>query len=551
MRLVLLPVAGLLLTSSLGLQGPPPPARDAQPPKTGTASLSGRVVAADSGAPIRYVAVQLTSREGQVYRTAVTDGAGRYAFDELPAGRYQLSVVSWERRGAYLPTPGRNGRRGGDVFDLAEGQALENHDVPLPRAGAIVGRVLDEYGDPVSNVNVAALADRPGGPTRVTGGANRTDDQGAFRLFGLQPGDYFVKADDPGLGAMSATTEGWLPTYYPGTANLADAPVVHVDAGQDAGAIEIRLVRSRAFHIRGVVLDADGRPSPRAMVMITYAAEGGMRGSAGSANDDGTFEQRGLLPGEYELRASSPGEAPSSEPALASPTAHVTIVGADVEGLTLSMTRGVTVQGQIVTDDGAVPAFRPRLQIMVYDPASSPSGPPNQATVKEDWTFQLEHVRGPVVVRTMGPVAPHWRLKAVLHRGVDISERPTEFREPVTSRDLRLVVTNRGARVSGLVRRAGGRPAAGGMVLLLPAERDQHNVSALGFRTSAVGESGRYAIDLVQAGTYLLVAVEEPIAFGLQGDVRQLDALVRHATRLTILGDETKTVDLTVADLAK
>ena len=57
--------------------------------------------------------------------------------------------------------------------------------------------------------------------------------------------------------------------------------------------------------------------------------------------------------------------------------------------------------------------------------------------------------------------------------------------------------------------------------------------------------------NLVPAGAYLLVALEEPLAFGLPGDVQLFDPLVRYATRLTLLGDETRTLDLTVADLSK
>src|SRR5579859_5710259 len=65
-----------------------PPGRK---PKTGTGKLRGKVVASDTGAIIRRAQVRISSSDIGT-KTAFTDGQGRYEFQDLPAGRFTLSV---------------------------------------------------------------------------------------------------------------------------------------------------------------------------------------------------------------------------------------------------------------------------------------------------------------------------------------------------------------------------------------------------------------------------------------------------------------------------
>jgi len=71
------------------------------------------------------------------------------------------------------------------------------------RQAAIVGRVLDENGEPIANANVMAWRRPPvanGAPVPARLGlipaasAAQTNDLGEFRLFGLAPGEVYVQA---------------------------------------------------------------------------------------------------------------------------------------------------------------------------------------------------------------------------------------------------------------------------------------------------------------------------------------------------------------------
>src|SRR5436190_17605248 len=76
-------------------QAPGAPARDnvAAQPAVGTARIHGRVLSADTGLPLRRAQIRISAPEARLMKSASTDADGRYAFDELPAGRYSVTVT--------------------------------------------------------------------------------------------------------------------------------------------------------------------------------------------------------------------------------------------------------------------------------------------------------------------------------------------------------------------------------------------------------------------------------------------------------------------------
>jgi hypothetical protein len=66
-----------------------PPGRQA---KTGTGRITGRIVTADGGTPVRRAQVRISGQDiGS--KSALTDANGYYEFKDLPAGRFNLSVL--------------------------------------------------------------------------------------------------------------------------------------------------------------------------------------------------------------------------------------------------------------------------------------------------------------------------------------------------------------------------------------------------------------------------------------------------------------------------
>src|SRR4051794_8136705 len=77
-------------TQTFGAQKPPP--REAVPEKKGTASLRGKVTAADGSKALRRVQITVSSPELSEARSVSTNSEGVFEIRELPAGRYTITA---------------------------------------------------------------------------------------------------------------------------------------------------------------------------------------------------------------------------------------------------------------------------------------------------------------------------------------------------------------------------------------------------------------------------------------------------------------------------
>src|SRR5687767_10740316 len=60
--------------------------------KTGTGRIKGRLVAAETGAPVRRAQVRVSGSE-IMPKSATTDNDGAYEFRDLPAGRFTITAT--------------------------------------------------------------------------------------------------------------------------------------------------------------------------------------------------------------------------------------------------------------------------------------------------------------------------------------------------------------------------------------------------------------------------------------------------------------------------
>src|SRR5919197_2843347 len=180
--------------------GPQQPTRDTSAPQskdappTPAGRITGRVLAADSGRPIRRARVFVSATELPGGRGAMTDDQGVYDITELPAGRYTatasksgfVSLAYGQRRPLQSGTP----------LQLLENQQLKGVDFRLPRGSVIAGTIVDDVGDPMPGVMVRVMRYQYiQGDRRVTpAGGGQTDDKGQYRVWGLMPGEYYVNA---------------------------------------------------------------------------------------------------------------------------------------------------------------------------------------------------------------------------------------------------------------------------------------------------------------------------------------------------------------------
>src|SRR5204863_131204 len=135
-------------------------------------------------------------------------------------------------------------------------QPLARDRTPDPTGTAVIrGHIIDAAtGDPVRQVRVRA-----------------TDDAGEFRLFGVDPGDYYLGATYryAGMPEVAGNQPDYAPTHFPGTGNLVEAQRLRVEAGTVMTGIDLTLVPVRAVRVSGVAIAASGRPMTSGAVVFT------------------------------------------------------------------------------------------------------------------------------------------------------------------------------------------------------------------------------------------------------------------------------------------
>ena len=139
--------------------GPPAPPGSPVAPATpaGAGIIRGVVTAGDTAKPLRGVDVRIEGGALPRFepRWARTDAQGRYEVTGLGAGRYNLSAskVGYITLEYGQRRPVESGR----PVEVSESTALKA-DFALPRAGVIVARITDRFGDPVRGVVGAGLS---------------------------------------------------------------------------------------------------------------------------------------------------------------------------------------------------------------------------------------------------------------------------------------------------------------------------------------------------------------------------------------------------------
>ncbi|HET9834584.1 MAG TPA: carboxypeptidase-like regulatory domain-containing protein [Vicinamibacterales bacterium] len=544
----------LVSTSILCAAQTPLPPRDTSG-QTGTAIIRGHVFDGATGQPLRKAQVRALSPELRENRLASTDANGAYEIRDLAAGRYTLSAS----KGTYVNLSYGQTRpfEPGKPVELRNAQLLDKVDFNLPRAAVISGRVVDEYGEPIEEVQVMAMRYQylQGSRQLTTTRSGMTNDVGEFRIYGLPPGQYVLSATyratnfDPFGNSSSADRDrdrsGYAPTYYPGTANAADAQRLPVGLGQKISDVTIALLPTRLARISGTAVDSDGHAFTNATVMMTQPSTGGMLSSGGPVRADGTFVINNVAPGDYTLvilPRSVPGAGPSNE----SVQANVSVNGDDVDNVRLVAVKPSKLTGRVIPAASQTNVNLSSLRL-VATPASPQrigiGGTNGPARVNEDGTFELSASPGKAFIRmnVAGPFA-NTRIKAVRLNGVDVIDTGIEFRPNENIDGVEVELTTELSNLSGGVTDARGNAVRDYTVITFARDREKWGPGSRYMNSARPNQDGRYKINLPQ-GDYYAVALDY-VEQGSQTDPEFLERLKERATEFSINEAESKGLDL-------
>jgi len=252
--------------------------------------ITGRVVDAYTKKPIpNFTASLVQHNEGTgAYGRSLQDRS----FQNRADGTFELTGVEQGQYGilvnaaGYAPTYS-------DRIAVTQGLESKAGDIMMTHGGILVGRVVDESGEPIQGAVVATqdnnyvknpLTDIFGvsTPRRTTARAARTDKKGEFRLELLAAELYQLQV-----------THSRFPERIVNN--------VRVQTGETVTVQDIRMERGSA--IRGTVYDEAGQPLPGAEVQMTSTNSTQLRSFKERCGPDGRFVIDNVPQGTYKLAA--------------------------------------------------------------------------------------------------------------------------------------------------------------------------------------------------------------------------------------------------------
>jgi hypothetical protein len=480
-------VAGILTA-----QEPPPP----------SLSVGGTVIST-SGDPIRKATVILRAHdEAGISYTVDSDANGRFVIQDVQPGSY---AVSADRQGFMLETEGAPGAPP-PTLKVEAGQSRNDVKIKLVPLGVITGRVLDDDGDPVRGAQVQAMAYTYRASKKQLSSVEQTtaNDKGEFRVFGLRPGTFYLRASNRNRGRYmmrgpivgAPLSESFTPTYFPGTADAAHAAPIEVSAGAQLRGFDIRLRHEMHYSVRGK------RPEVKqedAQVMLRIVPRGGFEGNFGSSmrQDNETFEFMDLIPGSYVIVGTVMADGKRS--VVRQP---VEVVNADVEGVNLNFVPPIEVSGVVrVEGTPARPIENIHVNLQSEIPAMFTQ---SSAEVKADGSFVIADVMPDVYEVTVAS-SPGAYLKSI--RFGD-KEKPDD-RIDLTQRagPLTVLLATDVGDVEGSVKKANGDPAVRVRITLIAygSHFGRADLSRFGF----TDEQGKFHLRNVAPGEYRVFAWED------------------------------------------
>jgi hypothetical protein len=478
-----------------------------------TVVVTGSVVNSATGAGIDGATVTLAPRSKNAFtggsHRAVTDADGSFRISGVKPGEY----ASGAQKPGFLQPLSFGGR---SIHIDQDPQPLRLELIPPAR---LRGRVFGTDGKPAAKVQVA-LGNQYSNTTT-------TDADGAFVFNELDPGPY-------GLLARA----NHVRTYYPATVDPALAEPIIVRAGADQSGYEIRLQPApQTYRVRGMVLDAAGKPAPKTVVepipasgintpvgllsigggTTTFSIASHPAGVAPEREDpavtsaDGVFEFPALPERNWIFRV----ESEELVHAVAS-----VAVRQDIDDLKIRLESPVDFTGTVTLGDGSpVPDDTPILVTL-----NSLDATPGAGAQNEKGSLKFKNVTPGRFRIQAGVHAGRYYVASVMVGTTDATNQSVYLN--VASPPIR-VILKPGSTISGTVERG-----QGGSVLLVPQTLAPGDTGWL----RDCGAGGNFEFAGLPPGDYYAVAVPSVDLRNLQGysDVERLLAVVRDATAVRV-----------------
>jgi hypothetical protein len=447
-------------------------------------------------------------RDGFADYETVTSGEGVFTFERIEPGSYRLIG---DGEGFVQSEYGAKGAfQRGITVRLLPGHTIANLEFRLIPTGVISGRVTDEKGKPMPNVEVNVLRPFYGTGRRMLApaGMDRTDDLGEYRAFRLPPGRYYLAATlRPWLGGVNQLApsgqkkEEYVTLFYPGIHDVRAAQPVYVAPGQEVSGMDFRLMKEPVVRVRGRVT----KPADVGVVTLWLTPEwlAGMPGQTRTqASRDGQFVFPNVLGGRYSIIAAGlAGQGRVSGKQV------IEAGNEDLDDVVVSVGRGVEVRG-VVRSEGerSLPNAVERVILVPAETTGLVFAPVSPANVSKDGSFTLANVGTDRYAVELNPLPDGYYLKSVRAGDSDLLVEGIDGGASwLPAATLDILLSAKAARLEGVVRTEKGRPVAGATVVMIP-ESAEKRLYLRFCRTASADQDGFFAVSNVEPGEYTAYA---------------------------------------------
>jgi hypothetical protein len=342
------------------------------------ARIIGHVFCADTGQPARFATIilqpvpapnaKLDLNSLPASTTTVSSDEGAYSFNAIPAGHY---VVGAELAGYVNPLITASAEQMANDDPAAfltvirhmtpvvvDASSTANADIRLERGAALSGTILYDDGSPSIHASVELLRRKKDGSMDLLAvsllqllsgppGNLTTNDLGLYRIAGLPPGDYVLRASLPKPVSMfpGFTVNGTRMDQSPGSLarlrlysgnvfRLRDAKAVHVNGGEEINGLDFIFPLSTLHQVSAVLTSASGAWPKDPHVSLAYADNHELLDTADPDPDTHIVFFSGVPEGNYLLQVKASGHnSGTASDVLSAPI----LVNADLQNVPLNL----------------------------------------------------------------------------------------------------------------------------------------------------------------------------------------------------------------------
>jgi hypothetical protein len=494
--------------------------------QAGAGAISGSVVEASSGDPVRKAVVTVTWHgTPRSWATMRTDGSGRFHFDGLPPGVYDLRAA---KPGMGVAIYGANStRETGETITLADGETRDGLKLRFIRSASISGNVTGPDGDPAIQAQVMLLhmSRNNGKPALQVSQQSQTNDRGEYQISGVAPGQYYVFADARGGPPDSQKVVSGQ--FYGGTHESKDSTVLSVRDGDRLRGIDFQMISEPAVRIAGHVVGVPQQASQSedqtrgagagtlsnfrrgrtrggfVQVSIQQAASNpmGFGQGVGTQPPDYRFESGTIPPGEYRVVASVQIDGKSYF------AWQLVDARSGTAEVTLTLAPAVEVKGQ-VRIEGPAPGQPPsplRIALVPNGAAAAFGAMDTTTAVGSDGKFTIAQVPPGEYNLNINPMPLGQFLKSARLGDDEVRFKPLEIKAGPEA-ELNIVISTRGAKIEGQVDAAGGDPARA--AILVAPVGELHEFARFYYSVLA-DDHGKFKLLGLAPGKYKIFALEK------------------------------------------